>query len=236
MRQCDKCGHVHVVDEDQEWRVKLPYLLAQAKSLGVCRICGEPATARIRPNGSLEPFIFGFGKEHAHYDCLCAEAETKQAEVRLETTVEPQYDTSIPPIEETLAKIAAEIPPEESAKLPLIEELLDPAAENAKLRVEIAHLKAQLWPALWEECQQFRNEIDDAKAFAFNMLPQLHRGGIQYTLEKQLVLVAEHLRGRERRNNLLERWYERITKKLFDTERKLTDLRKAANSGCQAPP
>ena len=44
---------------------RLPLQLEEAQQRGLCRVCGDPADSL--PGN---PFIYNFGKEHAHELCL----------------------------------------------------------------------------------------------------------------------------------------------------------------------
>ena len=55
--------------------------IGEAQRKGVCRVCGEPGNPRKRADGTLEPFVLGFGYEYAHEDCLDEEAKNHLADV-----------------------------------------------------------------------------------------------------------------------------------------------------------
>lgn len=51
------------------------FTIGEAQRLRICRVCGEPGNPKRREDGKMNPFVLGFGYEHAHEDCLDDEAK-----------------------------------------------------------------------------------------------------------------------------------------------------------------
>jgi hypothetical protein len=44
--------------------------IKEAKRRKICRYCQEPNTPATRPDGTVNAFVFNFGEEYAHEDCI----------------------------------------------------------------------------------------------------------------------------------------------------------------------
>ena len=44
--------------------------LEQAKLMHVCRICKQPDNPRKMANGLIDAFVYNYGEEYAHQECL----------------------------------------------------------------------------------------------------------------------------------------------------------------------
>lgn len=55
--------------------------VGEARSKMVCRICGDKEGARRRPDGTMESFWYGYGKEFAHNDCLEGKLKAVKKEI-----------------------------------------------------------------------------------------------------------------------------------------------------------
>ena len=55
---CSTCGQ------------KIPFTNERARELKVCRLCGEKDSPRKRDDGSVNSFVYDYGKEYAHDSCL----------------------------------------------------------------------------------------------------------------------------------------------------------------------
>ena len=51
--------------------------VTKAQRLNICRICRQPANPRMVA-GSVDAFVYNFGREHAHASCITKEANGPQ--------------------------------------------------------------------------------------------------------------------------------------------------------------
>lgn len=66
--------------QSEACREAMPLSVPDARAKRVCRFCGGQGIPRQNPDGTIDPFVYNFGKEYAHESCIEAHPSGEKAE------------------------------------------------------------------------------------------------------------------------------------------------------------